>query len=426
MSVGIRQAISREQARQLLISFVSAAFRRPADEYYINRLLRIRDQAIEDGESPVQALTHCLKAVLLSPNFLMRIEQEQTDVGDVYPVTQYELASRLSFFLWSRGPDETLLKLAEQGNLSQPEVMRAQVARMLADERSLALVDNFFAQWLGLREIAQHTPDTSIFPEFDANLRQSMMGEVRLLLGELVREDLSIWTLIDADFCYVDQRLAAHYGISLENPPKESSFVRQPLSDRARGGLLTSAAFLMTQSDPGRTNIPRRGNFIAGQLLGDPPPPPPPGVPPLEAVNDGKLRSLRETFELHRSADECKGCHAKIDPLGFSLENYDAIGRFRTQENGLPIDAAAKIAGADEFAGGAGLKDFMKSKQDAVLETLATKLLIYALGRGLQSSDECVLQAMISSAKKSDLKFSALVQELVLSLPFTHRRNLAN
>ncbi|MEZ6136949.1 MAG: DUF1592 domain-containing protein [Pirellulaceae bacterium] len=441
----IRALKTREDAGALLHRFASAAFRRPADPYYVNRLLRIYDRAIAEDQLPIAAMGHALTAVLISPHFLMRVEHDRPAAdGDFAPVSDYELASRLSFFLWSRGPDDELLQLAEQGRLSNVDILRQQVKRMLTDQRSQALVDNFFAQWLGLRELDQHAVDESKFPEFDEELRAAMSQEVRLLLRELIRDDRSLTTLLDANFTYLNSRLAKHYDIQLppstgDEPPKtpstSSDFIRVPLSDRRRGGLLTSAAFLTTQSDPGRTNIPRRGNFVAGQLLGDPPPPPPPGVPPLEAADDGQTRTLRETFELHRASAECKSCHAKIDPIGFSLENYDATGRYRTHDHGLPIDVRASLSSpsdesqpADtaanniEFSGAEGLKDYMLGQQDAFLRVAATKLMIYALGRGLQASDECVLQAMQAEAQKTDLRFSSLVIELVTSLPFTHRR----
>jgi hypothetical protein len=419
--VRIADATSRQETRELVHHFASEAFRRPADDYYVNRLMRIYDKSLAQGDTAGEATGHALTAVLMSPYFLMRIEEEQPDQTEAYRVSEYELASRLSFFLWSRGPDKELLKLAEEQRLSEPEVLDAQVSRMLADPRSIALANNFFAQWLNLREVATHSPDPQVFPEFDEALRQSMMTETRMFLSEVIQQDRSVKWLFDADFGYIDARLADHYDLSL---PAQvgNEFVRTAFPDRKRGGLLTSAAFLMTLSDPARTNIPRRGNFIAGQLLGEAPPPPPPGVPPLEASDDGQSRSLRENFELHRSASECKNCHAKIDPLGFSLENYDAIGRYRTSDRNLPIDSTAEID-AFVFEGAVGLKDYLASRQDEIVKLLATKLTIYALGRGLQLSDECVVNDMLDSANANDHRFSSLVKPLVTSLPFTHRRN---
>ncbi len=414
------QQTDRRRAEAVLNHFAERAFRGPVEQYYIQRLLRVYDQAIEQGESRDPAIGHCLTAILISPRLLYRIEQDQPTELHPYLVNNYELASRLSFFLWSRPPDQELLAQARAGRLHDPQELHRQTLRMLADRRSRALVDNFFAQWLDLRRLDSHQPDPDVFPEFDTGLRRAMRDEANLILLEIIAEDLPLTRLIDSDHTYANARLAAHYDLP---PVIGDDPVRVDLPDRRRGGLLSSAAILMLQSDPGRSNIPRRGNFIAGQLLGDPPPPPPPGIPPLKESNDGKRRSLRETFELHRRSPDCKACHAKIDPLGFSLENFDAIGRWRNTDAGLPIDASAELSGGERFVGVVGLKDHLLSRQSTIVRELSNRLLIYALGRGLEASDQCVVDLMVTAAEKNDYRFSAVVLELVTSLPFTHRRN---
>lgn len=322
--------------------------------------------------------------------------------------------------LWSRPPDAELLTVAASGRLHEPEQLREQTMRMLGDDRNRALVDNFFAQWLDLRRLQSHQPDPESFAEFDDALRQAMIDEANLILLEIISEDRPLTWLIDSDHTYANARLAEHYGLT---EVTSSTPVRVQLTDRRRGGLVSSAALLMLQSDSSRNNIPRRGNFIAGQWLGSPPPPPPPDVPPLSEAEDGRPRSMRETFELHRSHPNCQSCHTKIDPLGFSLENFDAVGRWRDTEFGLPIDASAELTSGEQLDGIVGLKDFLLANREVVLEQLANRLLIYALGRGLEASDQCVVERMVAAGRQADYRFSALVLELVTSIPFTHRQN---
>ncbi len=410
----------RQRARLVLTRFASRAFRKPTEDFYVNRLLQIYDQGRRQEDSFDVAIGHCLTAILISPRFLLRVEADQPGAIGPYAVSDYELATRLSFFLWSRPPDAELAELAADGRLHEPEHLRAQTLRMLSDRRNRALVDNFFAQWLDLRSLDDHRPDPAVFPEYDAPLKRAMRDEANLILLEIINEDRPLTWLIDSDHTFANSCLANHYGlptIASDTP------VRVELPDRRRGGLLASAALLMLQSDPARTNIPRRGSFIAGQWLGAPPPPPPPDVPPLTASDDGPARSLRETFELHRSSPACYACHAKIDPFGFSLENFDAIGRWRDTERGLPIDASASFEAGEKFDGIEGLKDYLLNKRDQVVTELSRRLMIYALGRGLESNDQCVVDRMVQAAAKSDYRFSALVLELVTSIPFTHRQN---
>jgi hypothetical protein len=420
----VRPASEAEEtaaARQIIQRFATRAFRRPVDDGFVDRLLEIHAQARSQGQPHDTAVGHMLTAVLISPRFLMRVESDQPNETEPYAVDDFELATRLSFFLWSRPPDAELLELAAKKELGKIDVLERQARRMLADGRSKALVDNFFGQWLGLREMQSHQPDEERFPEFDESLRGAMLEEVHAILLEIVQQNRSLTELIDSDYTYVNERLAAFYELG---GVTGSQLRRIQLPDRRRGGLLTSAAILMLQSDPTRTNIPRRGNYIAGRILGTPPPPPPPGVPPLDdAIADGQVRTLRETFELHRSKPECANCHAKIDPLGFSLENYDAIGRWREKDAGLPIDASAELPDGRSFEGPVELKQVLLERKEEFLRTLAQNMLIYALGRGLQSSDNLVIRDMLDAAEADQDRCWAMVSTVIKSYPFRYRRN---
>lgn len=408
-------------ARQIIERFATRAFRRPADPAFIGRLLGIYDQARAKGLNHEAAIRPMLTAVLISPRFLLRIEAARPDVKGPYPVDDYDLATRLSYFLWSSPPDDQLLALAEKKALSAPEVLETQTRRMLADPRSQSLVDNFMGQWLQLRGLSTHAPDAKKFPQFTDTLRAAMKKELSLFLGEIVRKDRPLTELVDSDYTYVNEELARHYGIDGVKGPEPR---RVSLKDHRRGGVITSAAVLMLQSDPERNNIPRRGNYIASSILGTPPPPPPPDIPALEdSRSSGKEQTLRQLLDLHRSKPECFTCHSRIDPLGFSLENFDAIGRWRDTEAGLPVDASGVLPDGKAFAGPVELKQILMSRKDEFTRTLTTNLLIYALGRGLQREDDCVVRAAQDAAAKNGYKFSALVVTVVQSFPFRNRRN---
>ncbi len=411
----------REAARQIVSRFASRAFRRPVETDYVDRLMAIYDVAIQHGTDHRQAVEHQLKAVLISPRFLIRLEASQPDQTEPWPVDDYELASRLSYFLWSGPPDETLLKLAADGKLTDSKILEQQTRRMLTDERSEAFIENFFGQWLELRRLATHQADATVFPEYNDAVKTAIAGEVHSLLRELVQQNRPVRELIDSDHTWLNETLAGWYGIP---GIKGAEFRRVSLTDRRRGGLLTTAAVLMLQADPGRTNIPRRGNFIAGRILGDAPPPPPPDVPQLaESEGKAKQRTLRERLELHRKNPECASCHARIDPIGFSLENYDAVGRWREQDAGQPIDPGGELPGGRKLAGPADLKDVILEREAAFTRTLVENLLIYALGRSLQVEDECVIRDTLAAAEKHDGKFAEIIVNIVQSYPFRYRRN---
>ena len=408
-------------ARKSMKELASRAFRRPVDDSYLRRLMDIYRLSRSKGDSYETALGHMITAILISPRFLMRLENNRPESEDPYPVDDYELATRLSFFLWSRPPDQELIDEASRGKLSEPENLEAQTRRMLADERSRALVKNFFGQWLSIRQIESHQPDSDRFPTFDTSLRTSMMDEIETFLEEMIRNDHPITDILDADYAYLNERLARHYKIK---GIQGKRIRRVSLDDRRRGGLLTSAALLMAQSDPSRTNVPRRGNFIAGRILGSPPPPPPPDVPELEEIaSNQKPRPLREMLELHRKNPKCANCHAKMDPFGFALENYDAIGRWRTKDGQFPIDTSGKLPSGEAIVGAVELKDYLLKQKPAFTRTLVKNLLIYALGRGLQGNDECVIRSALEAAEQNEDRFSAIVVEIVKSVPFRYRQN---
>ncbi len=420
--IGTLEAPEEEELRDRMRRFSDAAFRRPASDRWIDRLTGLYQQSRASGEKHETAMGLVITAVLMAPQFLMRIEHNQLDHEGPYPVDDYELASRISYFLWSRGPDDQLLALASNGQLSQPDLLQKQVERMLVDSRSQALVGNFFGQWLGLRSVLTHEVDVDVFPEFDAELRNAMVGEVEAFLSELIYKNRPIHDLLDCNYGYLNGRLARHYGLSIHGF-SEDEFRRIEFPDRRRGGVLTTAALLFSQSDPNRTNIPRRGNYIADRILGDPPPAPPPDVPQLEAAGDGRQVTLRELFEKHREAAACAGCHARIDPFGFALENYDALGRWRDEEAGQVIDPSGKLLDGQELDGPESLKDFLVESRQAFTRSLAKNLLIYALGRGLIDADRCILDSIVQADQNHPLRFSELVWKIVNSRPFLYRRN---
>lgn len=412
----------RAAAKLVIERFAGRAFRRPADPSFVEKLLALYDQARAKGEGHEAAVHPMLLAVLISPRFLVRIESAKPGLSGPYPVDDYDLASRLSFFLWSSPPDDELLALAEKKALGSTEVLEAQARRMLADPRSRGLADNFIGQWLQLRGLAAHKPDLKKFPQFTESLRAAMQQELNLFLGEIVRKDRPVTELISADYTYLNEELARHYGIP---NVKGAQARRVALPDARRGGVLTTAALLMTLADPDRNNVPRRGNYIAGAILGSPPPPPPPDVPALEEAKaaDGKPKTLRQRLELHRTKPECMNCHSKIDPLGFSLENFDAIGRWRDEEEGAPVEASGVLPNGQAFSGPVELKKILLSRRDDFVRTMAENMLIYALGRGLQLEDECVIRDVLKAASAGEYRFSTVVLTIVKSHPFRHRKN---
>jgi hypothetical protein len=338
-------------------------------------------------------------------------------------VTDLELASRLSFFLWSSIPDEPLLQAAERGRLREPRVLREQVERMIADPRAKALVENFAAQWLYLRNVPSSRPDTQLFPDFDDNLRQAMRRETELLFETVIREDRSIIELLSARYTFVNERLARHYGMS---DIYGSHFRRIELTDEdVRGGLLGQASILSVTSYPNRTSPVLRGKWILENILNAAPPPPPPDVPELEERgDDGKVLSMRERMVKHRASPVCASCHARMDPPGLALEHFDAVGRWRdVSESRAPIDATGVLPDGSIFDGPRQLRAVLLRKPERFAGTLTYKLLTYALGRGLTHHDAPAIRAVLRDAAADDYRFSSIVLGIVTSTPFQMRRS---
>ncbi len=362
-----------------------------------------------------------LSGVLVAPRFLFRAPSvpDGRRPGEVYRLSDLDLASRLSFFLWSSIPDEELLSLAEEGVLSQPSVLAGQLARMVADPKSRALVENFGGQWLHLRNVADWAPDPERYEGFDESLRYAFQQETELFLEHLIREDRSVLDLIDADYTFVNERLANFYGI---DGVEGGYFRRVSLEGTNRGGVLTQASVLMVTSYPTRTSPVLRGKWVLENLLGAPPPPPPPDVPELDDAAEISAGSLREALEQHRADPACAVCHTRMDPLGFALESFDAVGRFRTADNGITIDDSGALPDGTRVDGPGGLRDVLMARRVEVVETLAEKLLTYAIGRGLEASDRPALREIRRRVETADYRFSALFEGIVDSVPFRMRR----
>jgi hypothetical protein len=415
-----------EQSREVLERFASRAYRRPVTKDELDRLLKLADSRLARGEKWEAAMQFAMTAVLVSPKFLFRVELDnRPDSADPHLIDEYQLASRMAYFIWSSMPDQELFDLAAKKQLSAN--LDAQVKRMLRDPKAQALTDNFVLQWLQLQPLKNANPDPKKFPQFNELLRAAMLTETKLFFAEIVREDRRILDILDADFTYLNAPLARHYGLA--NGPKaprfrnNEDFVRVELKGTNRGGILTQASVLTVTSNPGRTSPVKRGRWVLEQLLGTPPPPPPPNVPELE--RDGKpvnAGTLRQQMEAHRKNPACANCHAKMDGLGFGLENFDAIGGFRTKDGDAAIDSSGELPGNVKFTGPAELKTVLLSKKDLFARCLTEKLLTYAIGRGLEFYDRRAVDAITASVAKHDYKFSALVTEIVKSDPFRMRR----
>jgi len=422
-------------AKQILAALARRAFRRPVTDADLNPLLSFYERGRREGDFD-HGIQNAIEAMLVSPDFLFRVERDPINTtrsgaaaGAVYRLNDFELASRLSFFLWSSIPDDELLNLAEQGRLKNPFVLRRQARRMLDDPRSQAFVSNFGGQWLHLRNLETTTPDPEIFPGFDESLRQAFRRETELFFESVLRENRSVFELLDANYTFLNQRLAEHYGI---RGIYGSQFRRVTLTDphganRAnRGGLLGQGSILTVTSYPNRTSVVQRGKWILENLLGAPPPPPPPDVPDLKPHGkDGRLLSMREQMDVHRANPICASCHARMDPIGFALENYDAIGRWRTKDAGSIIDASGKLPDGTKFNGPAELKKILLTgHRDEFVTTVTEKLLTYALGRGLEAYDAPAVRAIMREAAQDDYRLPALINAIIKSRPFQMRKRL--
>jgi len=360
-----------------------------------------------------------IERVLAAPSFVFRVEREPAGAaaGSIYRLNDLELASRLSFFLWSSIPDDELRDAAVRGALSDRATLERQVRRMLRDPKSSALVDSFAARWLELSKLSGVVPDTELYPEFDENLRDAMEQETKLFVGSQVRDNRSVVDLLTADYSFLNERLATHYGI---RNVYGSHFRRVAFADRTRGGLLGQASLLTVTSYPNRTSVTMRGRWLLANMLGAPPPPPPPDIPALkEAGVEGQPRSLRERMEMHRQNPACAACHRRMDPLGFALENFDAVGKWRTSSDGAAIDASATFPDGTTFDGIAGLRTLLASHQEDFVRTLSAKLLAYAIGRGLDHHDMPAVRAIAREAAEGDNSWSSIVAAIVRSTPFS-------
>jgi hypothetical protein len=411
-------------ARRVATELARRAYRRPVSEADLAPLLRVyaAERAQSDFPHGIAAL---VEAVLVSPDFLFLVEHDPASAapGSVRRLTDLELASRLALFLWSSIPDEPLLRLAERGELSRPGAIEAQVTRMLADPRAAALTRDFAGQWLYLRNLDQQRPDIVAFPQFDARLRAAMARETEMFFGDVMRSDRSILTFLTADYTFLNQRLAEHYGI----PGVTGTAFRRVALDPAshRGGLLGQASILTVTSYGNRTSVVKRGKWILENLLAASPPPPPPNVPALQEKHDGQLLTAREQLELHRANPACASCHRKMDPLGFALENFDAIGGWRTSDAGQRIDAAATMPDGAPFAGLAGLQQVLLAHKDQFAEAFTDRLMTYALGRGTTAADRPAIRAIAARAAADDYRIQTIVRGIVTSVPFTERKKPA-
>ncbi|MGB6943498.1 MAG: DUF1592 domain-containing protein [Bryobacteraceae bacterium] len=406
-------------AKKILTTLARQAYRRPITPNDTETLLSFYQAGRNHGGTFDEGIERALRLILSSPEFIFRFERDPSSVaaGSPYRIDDLELASRLSFFLWSSIPDDELLNLAIAGKLSEPATLRSQVRRMLADPRSEALATNFAAQWLYLRNLKNFSPDPNEFPNFDDNLRQSMRTETEMFFESVVNEDRNVLDLLNADYTFVNQRLAEHYGIPNVYGPR---FRRVTIPGDERRGLLGQGSILTVTSYATRTSPVLRGKWILTNILGTPPPAPPPNVPALkENTEGGKILSVRERLEEHRKSPACASCHKIMDPLGFSLENFDAIGQFRAQsEDGAPIDASGVLLDGSKVNGPATLRAALMSRPEVFVTTLTEKLMTYALGRGVDYNDEPAVRAIVARAAADHYHFSDLVAGIVQSPPF--------
>ncbi len=409
-------------ARKILATLARRAYRRPCTDADLTPLLAFYQAGQKEGGFD-HGIEMALRALLVSPDFLFRIEHDPpgSAPGTVHHVSDFELASRLSFFLWSSLPDDQLLDLAEQRKLSDPQVLAAQVDRMLEDRRSQAFVSNFAGQWLYLRNLAQVRPDEDAFPEYDPALRRAFQRETELFFASVLRDDRPITELLNANYTFLNQRLAEHYGIPNVYGPQ---FRRVALTDPNRGGLLGQGSILTVTSYPNRTSVVQRGKWVLENLLGTPPPPPPQVVPALEAhAKDGRLLTMRQQMEQHRANPVCASCHARMDPIGFALENYDGVGAWRWTEAGSKIDNTGKMPDGSTFSGPAGLKNLLLTKhRDDFISTFTEKLLTYALGRGVEYYDEPAIRAIVRQSAAENTSIRAVIHSIVNSPQFQTRR----
>ncbi|MFN4259680.1 MAG: DUF1592 domain-containing protein [Gemmataceae bacterium] len=422
----IRQPKNQDEhdacARAILEHFASRAYRRPATPEEVARLIGFVKLAERNGDSFERGIQLAVQATLVSPHFLFRVELDSRSQGqkDVEPVGDFALASRLSYFLWSSMPDEELFGLARAGKLRQPDVLAAQARRLLRDPKAKALADNFASQWLQTRNLQTLAIDRGQFRAFDEPLRAAMAQEVELFFNAVVQEDRSLRDFLQADFTFVNERLARHYGLPGIKGPE---FQRVRLQGPERGGVLTMAGVLAVTSNPTRTSPVKRGKWILENILGTPPPPPDPDAGELDNDEQAILSgTLKQRLEKHRANPGCATCHQRMDPLGFALENFDAIGAWRTKDGPFEVDASGTLPDGREVNGPADLRAVLLDQQELFARCVAEKMLTYALGRGTESPDQCALDDIVKALQKNDYRFSSLIVAIVTSDPFRLRK----
>jgi mono/diheme cytochrome c family protein len=409
-----------ECARQIVATLARRAFREPVSATDLQPLLAFYKTGRQEGSFDL-GIERALQLILASPKFVFRVERDPSNLepGAVYKVSNFDLASRLSFFLWSSIPDEELLAEASAGRLKNPAVLERQTRRMLADPKAQALVDNFAGQWLHLRNLRNVQPHADDFPDFDDNLRQGFRRETELLFESVMREDRSVVDLLRAEYTFVNERLARHYGIP---NVYGSQFRRVPVTAEERKGLLGHGSILTLTSHATRTSPVVRGKWILENILGTPPPSPPPDVPTLKENEKGqKPKTMREQMAEHRANPTCASCHKIMDPIGFALENFDAVGAWRTEDAGTPIDASGELTDGTHIDGVVALRKAILARPDLFAGTMTEKLLVYALGRGLDHHDMPVVRAILRDAAAKDYRFSSLILGIVDSVPFQMR-----
>jgi hypothetical protein len=407
-------------AERILSTLARRAYRAPVEAADMQRVMKIYQQGRRTGTFET-GIEMALQRVLAAPKFVFRVERDplNAEAGAPYRISDVELASRLSFFLWSSIPDDELLHVAEEGKLKDPAVLQAQVVRMLADPRSRALIDNFAGQWLQLRNVRNVQPNSDLFPDFDDNLRQSFKRETEMFFESIMREDRPVIELMTADYTFVNERLARHYGMA---NIYGSRFRRVQIKDEARRGLLGQGSILSVTSHAERTSPVVRGKWILDNILGAPVPPPPPDIPQLkENVEGEKPRTMREQMAEHRANPVCASCHKVMDPIGFALENFDTVGAWRTEDAGVPIDASGQLADGTKIDGVVTLRQAMLQHPEVFVRTMTEKMMIYALGRGLDDHDMPAVRAVMRDAAPHDSRFSSIVLGIVRSMPFQMR-----
>ena len=416
----------RMAAKTVASKLARSAYRRPASEAELELLLRVFDLAQDNNLDYPESLRLMLKAVLVSPQFLFITPAKEPEAGQtIAPLDDYQLASRLSYLLWATMPDAELSALADNGNLHEPAILQLQVKRLLADPRSRALFDGFGAQWLGLLGLESKTFDTVMFPQLTAEMRSAMVEEARLFFESIVRENRSVVDFVDSDYTFLNGTLAALYG--LEKTVTGPEMRKVQLDDANRGGILGMPGILASTSFPNRTSPVKRGVWVLEQVLGEHVPPPPPNVPPLEKQDKQAVENLtlRQRTELHRTNAVCANCHKILDPIGFGLENFDAIGRWRNQDDtGGAIDAAGELPGEKRFSSPRELKAIIAARKDELAQNLTRKLLAYALCRQLEGYDEIVVDQLMETIAKDGYRMQTLISEIVTSYPFVNRRIL--